>query len=168
MKINEYSKEELIELSRRYKNNRELYDKLSDLEEKIHYIIYASLFGVFTDTVCLGRLTVSAAKHVIDHQGVSISDIFEFVAISTVLVGSIPFFNKSLEKFLEFKNEKENLSDEEQNAFGMSFDDFRQLYDESNGFKDSEELNPMIESIVTDKPKKLVKKPNENKGGSQQ
>ena len=165
MKINEYSKEELIELSRRYKNNRELYDKLSDLEEKIHYIIYASLFGVFTDTVCLGQIAVSAAKHAIDHQRVSISDIFEFVVSSVVLVGSIPFFNRSLEKFLEYKNEKESLSNDEQNAFGMSFYDFSQIYDETNGFKDSEELKLTVESIVAEEPKQLVKTKKNDKEG---
>ncbi|MBQ9013292.1 MAG: hypothetical protein IJ094_07045 [Bacilli bacterium] len=47
-------------------------------------------------------------------------------------------------------------------AFGMTKEEFYEMYEKTNHFSDSEELDPAVASFVTEEPKKLVKKSKKN------
>lgn len=47
-------------------------------------------------------------------------------------------------------------------AFDMTEGEFCEMYEKTNHFSDSEELNPAVASFVTEEPKKLVKKSKKN------
>ena len=151
MNLNKYSKEDLIKLAERLENERKYLEKKQEITEKIGNLkVDIRTNGIFSVLLAIDAgMSLWECLYQIQEKGDK-SDIITNGVLALVCGG---FSGFAFHLYDKKKTEKKLLEEEfnkEEKAFGMTREEFYYMYEKTDHFADSEELDPAIAQFATD------------------